>query len=86
MQILLTHFVTCLQTKFLLPIMHLQKVFIFSQLVNRPSQLIRQYFTCQLAQVSLFANISSLQNFPTYGIQLSAPSLMERSQVANDLN
>ena len=43
-------------------------VFIFSQwLVNRPNQLIRQYFTRQLVQVSLFANILPLQNFPTYG-------------------
>ena len=46
-------------------------VFIFSQwLVNRPNQLIRQYFTRQLVQVSLFTNILPLQNFPTYGIKL----------------
>ena len=36
-------------------------------LVNRPNQLIRQYFTRQLVQVSLFANILLLQIFPTYG-------------------
>ena len=36
---------------------------------NSVSRLIRQYFTRQLAQVSLFANILPLQNFPTYGIQ-----------------
>ena len=41
------------------------KVFII--LLNRISQLIRQYFTRQLVQVSLFANILPLQNFPTYG-------------------
>ena len=35
---------------------------------NRPNQLIRQYFTRQLVQVSLFANILPLQYFPTYGI------------------
>ena len=41
------------------------KVFII--LLNRVSQLICQYFTRQLAQVSLFANILPLKNFPTYG-------------------
>ena len=47
------------------------KVFII--LLNRISQLIRQYFTRQLVQVSLFANILPLQNFPTYGIVKKAP-------------
>ena len=42
------------------------KVFII--LLNRTSQLIRQYFTRQLVQVILFANILPLQNFPTNGI------------------
>ena len=42
------------------------KVFIIL-FINHTSQLIRQYFTRQLAQVSLFANILPLQNFPTYG-------------------
>ena len=42
------------------------KVFII--LLNRPSQLIRQYFPRQLVQVSLFANILPLQNFSMYGI------------------
>ena len=42
------------------------KVFII--LLNCISQLIRQYFTRQLVQVSLFANILPLQNFPTYSI------------------
>ena len=41
------------------------KVFII--LLNRINQLIRQYFTCQLVQVSLFDNILPLQNFSTYG-------------------
>ena len=45
------------------------KVFII--LLNRPSQLIRQYFTRQLVQVSLFAKILPLQNFPTYGSTIS---------------
>ena len=45
------------------------KVFIIP--LNRPSQLIRQYFTRQLVQVSLFAKILPLQNFPTYGIMVS---------------
>ena len=39
----------------------------FIILLNYISQLIWQYFTCQLVQVSLFANILSLQNFPMYG-------------------
>ena len=41
---------------------------VFIVLLNRPSQLIRQHFPRQLVQVSLFANILPLQNFPTYGI------------------
>ena len=54
-------------------------VFIFSQsLVNRPNQLIRQYFTRQLVQVSIFANILPLQNFPTYG-RLLNPVLLNKS-------
>ena len=44
------------------------KVFVI--LLNRISQLIHQYFTRQLVQVSLFANILPLQNFPTYGITI----------------
>ena len=36
------------------------------------SQLIRQYFTRQLVQVSLFANILPLQNFPMYGMQVKS--------------
>ena len=65
MQTLLMCFVTRLQTKFLLLITRLQT---YLYLVNRPNQLIRQYFTRQLVQVSLFANILLLQIFPTYGI------------------
>ena len=65
MQTLLTCFVTRFQTKFLLLITRLQTYLYFS---NRPNQLIRQYFTRQLVQVCLFANILPLQNFPTYGI------------------
>ena len=42
------------------------KVFII--LLNRPGQVIRQYFPYQLVQVSLFANILPLQNFPMYDI------------------
>ena len=34
---------------------------------SRTNQLIRSYFTRQLVQISLFANILPLQNFPTYG-------------------
>ena len=38
------------------------KVFII--LLNWPSQLIHQYFTHKFVQISLFANISPLQNLP----------------------
>ena len=40
----------------------------FIILLNCTNQLIRQYFARQLVQISLFANILPLQNFPTYGI------------------
>ena len=53
--------------KFLLLITRLQTYLYFS---NWPNQLVRQYFTRQLVQVSLFANILPLQNFPTYGMCL----------------
>ena len=67
-----THFVKRLQTKFLILITRLQNyLYILHGLLNRPSQLIRQYFIHQLVQVSLFANILPLQNFPTYGMQSS---------------
>ena len=45
------------------------KVFVI--VLNRPTQLICQYFPSQLIQVSLFANILPLQNFPMYGILLT---------------
>ena len=48
------------------------KVFIIlKDFLNWPNQLIRQYFTCQLVQVSLFANILPLQNFPRTVVVLS---------------
>ena len=46
-------------------------LYILHGLLNRPSQLIRQYFIRQLVQVSLFVNLLPLQNFPTYGMQSS---------------
>ena len=58
LKLLFTRFITCLQTKFLLLITCLQKyLYILHGLLNRPSQLIRQYFIQQLVQVSLFTNI-----------------------------
>ena len=62
LKLLLTRFITCLQTKRLL-IMCLQKcLYILNGLLNLPSQLICQYFI--LVQVSLFASILPLQIFP----------------------
>ena len=56
--------VMCLQMKFLLLITCLQKyLYALTDLLNRPSQLICQYFIRQFIQVSVFANILPTPKF-----------------------